>query len=112
LIADNETLATVASVIAGFGSAMLAFRLEREVEGQEQGQRAWIPWADWLLIAAILLSLAAVILPIVTFDKISGLAARIPPPPVPQLVFCCAAIFLRSSRITDHFLAEIVTVRE
>ena len=34
---DPATLATVASIIAGFGSARLAFRLERELTAEDEG---------------------------------------------------------------------------
>jgi hypothetical protein len=75
---NEETLATVASIIAGFGAAMLAFRIEREVQGQEEGEATWIPWADALLIGAIFASLLLVILPIVSFQMARGFAARLP----------------------------------
>jgi hypothetical protein len=63
---DANTLATVASIIAGFGAAMLAFRLEREVKAGDRGEPMWIAWADWLVIAATILSLALGLLPIVS----------------------------------------------
>ena len=63
---DPGTLATVASIIAGFGSAMLAFRLEREVTAGDEGERMWIAWADWLIIAATVVSLALGLLPIIS----------------------------------------------
>ena len=65
-MANPETLATVASIIAGFGAAMLGFRIEPEVASQEKGQQSWIPWADQLLIAAILLALLLVVLPLLS----------------------------------------------
>src|SRR6266446_3539797 len=58
-------LATVASIIAGFGAAMLAFRLEREVNAADEGETIWIAWADWLIIAATLVCLVG-LLPIVS----------------------------------------------
>lgn len=75
---NEETLATVASIIAGFGGAMLAFRVEREAEGQEEGHSSWIPWADALLISAILGSILLVILPIVSLRTLQGLIAKLP----------------------------------
>jgi hypothetical protein len=63
---DPATLATVASIIAGFGAAMLAFRLEREVKAGDKGESMWIAWADWLLIAGTLLSLSLGLLPIIS----------------------------------------------
>jgi hypothetical protein len=75
---SDETLATVASIIAGFGAAMLSFRIEREAEGQEEGESSWIPWADALLIGAIFVSLLLVILPIVSFRNPHGPTANLP----------------------------------
>lgn len=75
---DDATLATVASVIAGFGAAMLAMRIEREARGQEQGETPWIPWADAALIAAILVSLLLVILPIVAVPSAKGFLSALP----------------------------------
>ena len=48
---NEETLATLSSIIAGFGAALLSFRFEREVTAQGEGEPSWIP-----LIAAILMS--------------------------------------------------------
>jgi hypothetical protein len=62
---DVNMLATVASIIAGFGAAMLAFRLEREVRAGDQGEPMWVAWADWLIILATLLCLVG-LLPIVS----------------------------------------------
>jgi len=75
---SDETLATVASIIAGFGAAMMAFRIEREAAGQEAGQSSWIPWADALLISAILGSLLLVILPILILREPKGFLAALP----------------------------------
>ena len=75
---NQETLATVASIIAGFGAAMLAFRFEREAEGLEEGQTNWVPWADGLLIAAILICLLLVIFPIVSFAGPSASVEKLP----------------------------------
>jgi hypothetical protein len=62
---DNGALATIASIVAAFGAAMLSFRVQRELEVRQQGERNWIPWADRLLIGATLASLWLVILPLV-----------------------------------------------
>ena len=47
----------MASTIAIFGSAMLVFRVQREMEMAGKGERNWIPWADWLLLGATITSL-------------------------------------------------------
>ena len=56
---DTGTLATVASIISAFGAAMLFFRIQRELDMKKQGERIWLPVADWLLVAATVVSLLA-----------------------------------------------------
>jgi len=63
---DAEHLATVSSLIAGLGIAMLFFRIQRELQMHTQGKPIWIPWADWLLVGATVLCLGMVLLPIVS----------------------------------------------
>lgn len=74
---DSSTLATVASIISGFGVAMLFFRIQRELQMHEKDETVWIPSADWLLISATLISLLFVILPIVAISKDTMLAHKI-----------------------------------
>lgn len=69
-ILDPGTIATVASIIAGFGVAMLFFRIQRELDMREQDETIWIPWADRLLIGATLISLILALLPVVAFHKL------------------------------------------
>jgi uncharacterized membrane protein len=61
---DPGTLATIASIIAAFGIAMLFFRIQRELSMSEKKERVWLPLADWLLVFATLISLLLVILPL------------------------------------------------
>lgn len=61
---DSGVVSTVASIIAGFGVAMLFFRIQRELEMQGRDEIIWIPWADWLLIVATLISLIGVLFPL------------------------------------------------
>ncbi len=75
---DVGTLATVASIIAGFGGTMLVFRIQRELQMLKQGEKIWIAFAEWLLISATLISLLLVIVPIVSFPSLSGIFARLP----------------------------------
>ncbi|MCZ6758853.1 MAG: hypothetical protein O7D29_00545 [Gemmatimonadetes bacterium] len=87
-IPEPAVLATVAGIIAGIGSAMLLFRLQRELHMAKEGESIWIPWADRLLGAATLIALLAVLLPLV-----SGL------PPEPwrtrlASAFCTVAVLL------------------
>jgi hypothetical protein len=62
---DSGTLSTVGSIIAGFGVAMLFFRIQRELQMGKSAERIWIPWADWLLIGATLTALLVVLIPLI-----------------------------------------------
>jgi hypothetical protein len=97
---DPAVLATVAGIIAGFGSAMLLFRLQRELQMLDEGESTWIPWADRSLGAATLIALLAVLL------LVSGL------PPEPwrtrlASAFCTAAVLL----LAGYFPAALAHYR-
>jgi len=59
-------LATMASIIAAFGAAMIYVRIQRETLAQSQGETAGLTFADWLLVGATVVSLLLVMLPIAT----------------------------------------------
>ena len=61
---DASTLARIASGIAAFGSAMIIFRMQREEQMRSEGERVWLPLADWLLVVPTLSCLLLIILPI------------------------------------------------
>ena len=69
-----DTMSNIAAIIAGFGSAALVFRIQRELEMEEQGEVIWIPWADRLLIASVTLSLIFVLLLQLVFPDIETLS--------------------------------------
>jgi hypothetical protein len=56
----QDALVTAASIIAGFGSAVIAFRLERELDIEEKNverpkhrkEHRWIPVSHWLVVTA------------------------------------------------------------
>jgi len=60
---EVDSLTNSASIIAGFASAVLVFRLQREIQMRDRGEITWIARADWLLIVSALASLLLVILP-------------------------------------------------
>jgi len=74
---DAATLTTVATIVSGFGIAMLFFRIQRELQMHEQLEPKWIPWADRLLIVATLISLLLVIFPLVAFSATSIVVLRL-----------------------------------
>jgi hypothetical protein len=61
---DAGTLATIASIIAAYGSSTLFFRVAREIEMHNQREINWIPCADRMMVGATILSLVLVILPL------------------------------------------------
>ena len=75
---DSGTLATFSSVIAAFGAAMLYFRIQRELLMKQQGERVWLPLADWLIILATLVSLLLVIVPLVVLTPKSSFFFKLP----------------------------------
>ena len=90
---DSGTLANFASVIGAFGAAILIFRIQRELHMGEQGERVWIPLADWLIIIATLVSLLLVIIPLVTVDAASPHYLKLP------MAACGAAAVLVSGYV-------------
>jgi hypothetical protein len=94
---DASTLASIASIIAGFGAAILVFRLQRELQMDEKGEPTWIAFADWLIFAATLTSLLLVIFPIVVFDLSSGFFSQLPP------ASCAAASLMVAGYIPSIF---------
>jgi hypothetical protein len=63
---DASTLATIASVISAFGAALLFFRIQ-QLHMQKERECIQLPVADWLLVAATLMCLLLVIVPLVSF---------------------------------------------
>jgi hypothetical protein len=56
---------------------VLFFRIDRELRMAGRRERIWIPWADWLLLAATLGSLITVLLPLVLFPDSEVLGLRV-----------------------------------
>ena len=90
---DSGTIANFASVIGAFGAAMLYFRIQRELHMRQQGERVWIPLADWLIILATLISLLLVIVPLIALDPKSPGYLRLP------MAACGAAAVLISGYV-------------
>ena len=76
-LSDASDIATVASIVAGFASSALVFRLQRHLEQLplEPLDHSWLPVADWLLMAANSIALLFVITPLLVLDLAS---VRIP----------------------------------
>jgi hypothetical protein len=62
---------TVASILSGFGISVFMFRIQRELRVRERHPDwpNWLAWADYLVIATVVLSLLLVVLPLVSFSE-------------------------------------------
>ena len=92
-MADVGILGTIASVIAGFGGAMLLFRVHHQLQVQKESEPLWISWADRLLILATLVALLLVLLPLVATTNRPGVMAHLP------AAGCTAALILMAGYI-------------
>jgi hypothetical protein len=71
-MADSSTVASVASIVSGFGVAVFLFRLQRELQIAEDNLKRpekkrepnWIPLADWLVFVAVVVALMFGVLPL------------------------------------------------
>jgi hypothetical protein len=84
----QDVLASISSIVAGFGTAVLLFRIQRELYMDEKKQPQWVPGSDWMLIVAIGLSLLFVLLPITAINFSSTIGSRIP------VASCAASLIL------------------
>lgn len=101
---DDGTLAAIAAAIVGFGIVAFVFRVQREIQVQEtllrelkedaerQGLQVnevelvekadtyrWIPWADRLLVGAVMVALLLVLFPIALAGSVSSIwGGRLP----------------------------------
>jgi hypothetical protein len=72
-----EAFLSVASILSGFGITVFMFRIQRELQVRERTSdvATWLAWADYLVLAAITLSLILVVLPLVTIPHVIGVLA-------------------------------------
>jgi len=101
---------TVASILSGFGISVFMFRIQRELRVRDEHPQwpNWLAWADYLILAAILLSLLLVVLPLMAVAEpgifVYSVAAG----------SCAAASLLIAAypfAILDHYRIEIGTWR-
>jgi len=62
---------TVASILTGFSISVFMFRIQRElsVRDHHPDWPNWLAWADYLIVATIVVSVLLVILPLVAFPE-------------------------------------------
>jgi hypothetical protein len=101
---------TVASILSGFGISVFMFRIQRELRVRDEHPQwpNWLAWADYLILAAILVSLLLVVLPLMAVAEpglfVYSIAAG----------SCAAASLLIAAypfAILDHYRIEIGTWR-
>jgi len=97
---NPESLVSAASIMAGFGAVFFAFRLERELKlSAETNEPAWIALSDWLLIAAIIISLVMVVVPLVSPSPLTD-------PSVTRARAACAAAAIMIAGYIPSILAH------
>jgi hypothetical protein len=101
---------TVASILSGFCISVFMFRIQRElgVRDRHPEWQNWLAWADYLIIAAFVLSLLLVVIPLVVDPEPSRFVFSI------AAASCAAASLLLLAfpfAILDHYRIEIGTWR-
>ncbi len=101
---------TVASILTGFCISVFMFRIQRElgVRDRHPDWPNWLAWADYLIMAAIVLSVLLVILPLVSVPAPGRGAYSV------AAGACAAASILLLAyplAILDHYRIEIGTWR-
>jgi len=71
-MSEKTALIPVAAMVFTFGAAVLVFRLRREVEMGDKGERIWVAFSDWLVIIAMGVAALFVILPLLAEDSASS----------------------------------------
>jgi uncharacterized membrane protein YidH (DUF202 family) len=85
---QTADLITTASIIAGFGVAVLMFRIQRELYARERDWPSWIASSDWLRISSTLIALLLVLTPLAVFGEANKLAHKVAGAPT------CASVIL------------------
>ena len=81
---NSRDLLAVASLVAGFSGNIFVFRLQRELgpnvpqEDRTGAPLPWIPLADRMLFACVVLLLVFTVLPILVFSGPEWLNCRLP----------------------------------
>ena len=105
-----DSYLTIASILSGFGVTVLMFRVQRELHVRETypSSCTWLAWADYLIVAAVVLSLLLVVFPLIVLGeggRVLAIAAG----------SCAAAALLVAAypfAILDHYRLEIGENRE
>jgi hypothetical protein len=97
---------TVASILTGFCISVFMFRIQRElgVRDRHPDWPNWLAWADYLVMASIVLSVVLVILPLVSVPAPGRTAYAV------AAASCAAASILLLAypfAILDHYRIEI-----
>lgn len=86
IVVDDGAVAGIGAVIVGFSITAFVFRIQRELQMADEGQRRWIPWADRPLISVVTVTLLLVLFPIALAGNTSILwGERLP------AATCCAS---------------------
>jgi amino acid transporter len=105
----SADLIAVAAVLVGFAVTVIMFRVQREIDVQEEHPDwpNWLAWSDYLILGSVLVSLSLVVTPLLVFPRSPYTYALAP-------AACIAAIFLQVGyipAILAHYRIEIGTER-
>ena len=97
---------TVASILTGFSISVFMFRIQRELSVRDHHPEwpNWLAWADYLIVATIVVSVLLVILPLVAFPEPGRLMYSV------AAGSCAASSLLLLAypfAILDHYRIEI-----
>lgn len=108
----SSDLLTAAAVIVGFGITVIMFRVQREIQVQEknegkpenEAERNWLAWSDYLILVSILLTTGLAIVPLLMLPQVSALTRSL------AASACVAAFILQAGYvfgILAHYRIEI-----
>src|SRR6478672_9826534 len=105
MVGPTELLA-VSAIIVGFGVTAIMFRVQRELYVLEvlKIRTVWLAWADYLIIASIMLAALGVILPLVAIPNGSPVLVAV------AAASCAAATVLQAGyvpAILAHYRIEL-----
>ena len=109
-VTDTADLIAVSAIVVGFGVTAMMFRVQRELYVLEvlKIETLWLAWADYTIIASVMLAVFGATVPLLVF------------PTLPESVIalsassCVGAVILQAGYIPSilaHYRIEIGTAR-
>lgn len=104
-------LIAVAAIIVGFGLTVIMFRVQRELDVQENRPKwpTWLAWSDYLIIVSVALALCFAIIPLLALPPLTRLTEAL------ASAACVGAVILQAGYIPGilaHYRIEIGSDRK